>query len=229
MLSVPILAGCSSVRVRVDARVAPEDSLRAQLEKPTYVIRASDEQVEASLVFQEFAATFEHAMEMYRPGLQRVESQEPADFAVLLQASAADLGSGVTSYPVYGSHYGRAIGPCGPAYYHSYGVVGTAVETVHYGFDHVLHATAYVHDPTGPAGRRVLWEAMAGTVASKPDMPAAMPYLTLALASSFGESTEGTQTVKFSSRNHDVKYLRQWVRTGSRPASRPHDDGDPDD
>ncbi len=201
--------------------MAPEAELRERLCGPAYVIRGPDEQAEASLAFQEFAATWAHALEMRRPDLRRVGPAEPAEFAILLHASVADLGAGVESYPVYGSHYGRAVGPCGPVYFHSYGVVGTEVRAVHYGYDHSLFATAYIQDADGPGGRRVLWEARAATVDEANDIAGAMPYLALALASGFGQPTDGTEAVKFSRGDHEVKFLRQWVRTGMRPASQP--------
>jgi hypothetical protein len=211
------VAGCSSVRVRVDARAAGEPELRERLLGPKYVIRGPDEQMEGSLAFQEYAATLDHALALRRPDLERVGPAEPADFAILVHVAMADLGAGVTSYPVYGSHYGRAYGPCGPGYYHSFGVVGTEVRSVHYGYDHALSATAYVQDPAGPGGRRVLWEGTAGVVSGRPDLTQAMPYLALALTSMFGQSSEGTEVIKFSSRDEDVKILRRWIRTGVRP------------
>lgn len=228
LCSVLILAasGCSAIRVRVDARLAPEPELQQKLDGPAYVIKAADEQAEASLAFQEFANTFAHAMEMYRPDLERVGTSEPADFAVLLHVTVADLGAGVVSYPILGSQYGRGFGPCGPVYYRSYGVVGTEVRTVHYGYDHVLSAMAYIQDASAPAGRRVLWEGMAGLVDDANDIDQAMPYLAIGLASQFGQPTEGRRSVKLSSRDDQVRYLRRWVRTGVRPATQPGDEED---
>jgi hypothetical protein len=211
-----VLAGCSSVRVRVDARAATEEDLRQRLAGPAYVIRGP-EQVEGTLAFQEFANTFSYALEMRRPDLTRVDTAEPADFAILLHVFVADLGGGVISHPVYGSRYGRVYGPYGPGYYHSYGIVGTEIRSVHYGYDHVLSATAYIQDPAGPLGRRVLWEGTAGSVGDRQEISAAMPYLALGLTTFFGTSTAGREVVKFSRRDEHVRYLQDWVQMGVRP------------
>lgn len=217
-LGVLILAsGCSSVRVRVDARVASDEVLRQRLAGPAYVIRGPDEQVEGTLAFQEFADTFSYALAMRRPDLQRVDRNEPADFAILLHVFVADLGAGLVSYPVYGSHYGRVYGPYGPGYYHAYGIVGTEVRSIHYGYDHVFSATAYIQDPAGPGGRRVLWEGTAGVVGGHEDLSAAVPYLALGLTTFFGTSTAETEFMRFSRRDEHVRYLRDWVRMGVRP------------
>ncbi|MBI4578439.1 MAG: hypothetical protein HY718_01970 [Planctomycetes bacterium] len=215
-------AGCAtSVRVQIDCRVAPDAGLRQRLAGPRYVIRAVNEQAEASLAFQEFADTFAAALEMRHPDLRRVEVTQPAEFAILLQANVTDLGTGVTSYPVYGHYYGHGYGPYGPIHYSSFGVVGTEVRAVHLGYNRTLFVSAYVLDPAAPGGRRVLWEGMAGSVGDESDLAAAMPYLSLALSSHFGESSEGQQSLRFEHDDSDVKALRLWLRTGEKPATRP--------
>jgi len=215
------VAGCSAVRVRVEARVTPDDALRRQLVGPRYVIRAPDEETEASLAFQEFAETLAHALEMRRPELQRVKTSEPAEFAILLHVTVTDRGTGIASYPVYGHQYGRAFGPRGSVYFHSYGVVGTQVQSVHLGYERVAFATAYIQDPTTPGGRRVLWEAMAASAGEDPAVASAMPYLALGLSSLFGMSTEGSRLIRFSRDDEEVDFLRSWITTGMPPASRP--------
>lgn len=216
-LSVVGLAGCSSVRVRVDSRAATEPEYRERLLGPRYVIRGPDEQAEASLAFQAFAATWSYALETRRPDLVRVEPTQPADFAILLHVQVVNLGGTVAAYPVYGSHFGPAYGPWGPGHYRTFGVVGTEVRSVHFGYDHVLFATAYIQDPAGPGGRRVLWEGMAGSVSNRMDLDEIVPFLAVGLTSTFGDASEGTRTFKFSRRDDEVKLLRRAVRSGQRP------------
>jgi hypothetical protein len=198
-----------------------------RLDGPRYVIRAPDEQTEASLAFQEYARVVEYALRMREPGLERVGITDPADFALLMQARVVDLGSGMESYPVYGHYYGPGFGPCGPAYYHAYGPVGTEVRTVHLGYDHVLFLTAYIQAPGAPAGRVVLWEGMSGTIEDQADLDRAMPYLALGLTLYYGQATDGTRTPRYSQLHDEAKELRLWLRTGNRPVrpadSQPHE------
>lgn len=214
-------SGCTEVRVRVDTRVSPDPDLRRLLERGRYVIRGPDETAEASLAFQEFADILARALKMEGHGLKRVRPGDPADLNLTMIVNIADLGTATTSYPVYGHSYAYGYGPYGIRRYHAYGVVGTEVQTYHLGYDRTLFVSAWVPAEGAPAGRRVAWEGFAGSVGDGGDLQDAMPYLALALASHFGESTGGPVRITFSRDDDRVELLVGGLIPVERPAIEP--------
>lgn len=221
LLALLVPAGCTSVRVRVDTRVSSDPDLRRLLDRGRYAVHAADETAEASLAFQEFAEILARALEMQGHRLERAHPGEPADLNLTMIVNVADLGTGTASYPVYGRTYAYGYGPCGVRRYSSYGVVATEVQTYHLGYDRTLFLSAWVPAEDAPAGRRVAWEGFAGSVGDSGSLQEAMPYLALALASHFGESTGGVAKLSFSRDDDRIELLVGGMMPVARAATEP--------
>ncbi len=215
LVPLAVAAGCSTVRVDVETRLAADPSLAERLAGPAYVMGGVAPEAEASLTFQEAADLWSAALAEYRPHLRRAAGDEPAAFRMTLGFNVVDLGTGVVSYPEYGPTWGHfsVSGGCGhySGYGHGYGYVGQRVQTVHLGYDRSLLVVAWIEDPAQPAGRRVIWEGFARSVGSTPSLKTAMPYLVAALAPYFGEVTAEPVRQRFTSHSDRIESLRQAV------------------
>jgi hypothetical protein len=212
-----VATGCHHVRVSVDCRLARDTTLWRHLDGPRYAVHADDEEIEASLAFEESAQLLERALAAERPDLARAGARESADLHLTLRYNVFDRGTGVESYPVYGRSPGW--GWRGGGYYGSggYGVVGTHLETVHLGYAHLLSLSAWIPDSTRPADRQVVWEGRADLVAGSPNPRLAMPYLVTALAGFYGEATDRPALIKFDEDDERVESLLSPERPAIRP------------
>jgi len=150
------LSGCGT-SVTVATRLDPNHSMWSRLDGPSYAIVAEDQRVEATLAFRAYASIVEQALSSVRPGLERKGSASEAGLVLTLVYDAADLGSAVASYPVYGYQYGYFYG-CPSGFYRTYGYIGTETYTYHLGYRHSLILSAWVQEANAPAGRHVIWE-----------------------------------------------------------------------
>ncbi len=205
LLIVAAAAGCSHVRVTVDCTAARDDLLLAHLDGPRYVLHAPSDDMEASLLFTEFADLWQRALTLHEPELQRVPDDDHAVFQMTLAFGVFDRGTGLAGYPVHVHAYGGYGYPWHryDGFYPGYRYAGTRVEPVHLGYLHDLFVTAWLPDEAAPAHRRVLWEGRAQLNARNLSLKPSMPYLMAALAPYFGRPTEGPETLKFDGDDDD--------------------------
>lgn len=212
-------AGCG-VEVTADTRLTEEQPLWKQLDGSTYALLAMEPQFESSLAFQETAATLQRALEAERPDLRRIRERERAGLIFNMQFSVADLGTQVYSQPVYRSYRVYRPGPRGRLYGYGGYYAGTRMDAVHAGFAHNLTVSVSTRSPH-PEGRQVLWEGSFTCVRDTGDIRETMPYLAVAAARFYGESTGGRDHLRIKK-----KELPRVVRSrrGTRPpATLPQD------
>jgi len=206
------LSGCGT-SVTVATRLDPNHSMWSRLDGPSYAIVAEDQRVEATLAFRAYASIVEQALSSVRPGLERKGSASEAGLVLTLVYDAADLGSAVASYPVYGYQYGYFYG-CPSGFYRTYGYIGTETYTYHLGYRHSLILSAWVQEANAPAGRHVIWEGRADMVNRDRFLDRAMPYLAAALVRFYGQATEGPIRVRLQDDDPLVAALRGRLRAG---------------
>lgn len=226
-----MLAGCGGVKVGVDARLVKDSGLWHHLDGPTYRVLAPAPEMESSLEFQDFADLLAAALQEPRPNLRRLggpgtlpaleaaalppRESSPAmsvprpDLYLTLDFQIFDRGTATGSYPLYGTRRTTLYGPYGRrrSYYGSF-YAGQAFETYHLGFVHTATLVAWTTDTTQPAGRRVIWEGRADLLREDPEPCDSMPYLAIALATCYGQPTEGRAVLKFKRGDDRVEALR---------------------
>ena len=197
-------AGCQRVRVNVETHLIADAAWQTRLDGPLFVIAAENEAAASSLAYQEVADLLAEAIEMVRSDMKRAPAGDADDVLfVTMDFRVIDRGSGVTQRPVYG--YGGWYDGCGPySYGHRFGYAATTYDTVHLGYAHSLSASAWVPDDTQPGTRRVLWEGQADLATSERSPKVTMPYLAVALASFYGQATEGSVRIKFKPKDERV-------------------------
>jgi hypothetical protein len=217
-----VAAGCHRIHVDVDCRLSASDTLWHHLDGPRYAITGVSEEAEASLSFEEFSGMLENVLRLSRPDLERAPVGEPADLNLTLHYNVIDRGTGVESYPV---HYGPPFGYMywyGPGYDDRfYGFAATEVRTVHLGYRHLLFVAAWIPDPSQPAGRRTIWEGHGDLVSSGRSLKQTMPYLLVALATYYGQSTDQPVTLALDPDDERVQNLLGKGRACFTPDSRP--------
>jgi hypothetical protein len=199
-----LATGCQSIRVQVDCRLTPDNSLWTRLDGPDYVIHGVDPQVESSLEFQDFAGLMADTLKLIRPSLRRVAIGQPANLQMSLTYAMFYRGQAIETYPVHGPLWG--FGPYG------YGMpfdtyVGTEVQTVDLGYQHMISVSAWISDPGQVGGRKVLWEGRANDISDSPTLRQPMPHMMVALFSFYGEATNGLVTVKLDKDDERLKAL----------------------
>ncbi|HSW47199.1 MAG TPA: hypothetical protein VLM89_16670 [Phycisphaerae bacterium] len=189
--------GCVNPYVTVDTRLTSDPVLWRKLNGPRFAVVTDDPNVQTTLAFQEYAALWSRVAIQARPGLGDMSDPAAADLVFSLYFNIVDMGTGVATYPVYGWTRGYMIG-CGRRVhtYTTHEVVGTEVRAYHRGFRHDLFVSAWVADPSQPAGRRVVWEGQAARTTDDADLKAAMPYLTVGLGRFYGQATSEPTRIK---------------------------------
>jgi hypothetical protein len=216
-VTLAVLSGCQYAYVEVDCRLAGEESLWAKLDGPRYVIRAEDERAEASLAFEAFSEMLERGLACERPGLRRVSSAEPAELTLSVSYQIINQGTGLVTDPVYGYRYGHMYGYGGWGAYRTYGFVGHEVRPAHLGYLHVLLASAWVPDPSRPAGRRVVWEGRADRSSDARALKTTMPSLVAVLVRFYGQATDQPTKIKINRKDPLLRVLRGEPEPATQP------------
>jgi len=193
-----MLAGCGNPFVTVDTRLSGDVAAWRKLDGPRYAVVGDDPKLQASLVFEDCARLWQQVLARVRPELQRVSGSEQADLVFTVGFGITDLGTGMTTRPIYGWAHGYAVGRGGRVMdsYHSYDVIGTEIDTYHRGFSHAMGISAWVPDASQPAGRRVIWEGQAERTTDEADLKEAMPYLAYAFGQFYGQATSKPTRIK---------------------------------